>query len=362
MKESQLQGTGWPADGWWRMARLRRHIGGGAALALTIISLGCGGIDPYDGQLDVYVDASQCAMPRSCNKRYEIFVLREGCVYAWATKTSDGSQLDLEPLDMEEGTVQVLASCGTESCVRCWGAKGFSQEPGVSLALKPELSCAISQVVTTPYTECGPTKGAYCDGNRKVTCVNGRPHVETCPLGCSAGACGGECTKEGAYCDGNRRVTCANGQTHVETCPLGCSAGVCNACAKTTTFYRDMDGDTYGDANTAFDACLQPPNYVTSNTDCDDFDKNAYPGQARFFTTPTLGKKNFDYDCNNIEEQERTEKEKPCITVLPQNTCTGGGWSGSVPACGQNGTDITCMREFIFLCISTPVLATQACR
>lgn len=289
----------------------------------TILSIGCSDVEPPDGTVEVYVDSTQCSLPSTCNKRFGLFVLRGGCVYAWATKTGDGGQLDLSPFDLEKATIQVLATCGTESCVRCWGSGSFEQERRIELALKPVASCTIAQAVTTPCTECGPTEGAYCDGNRRVTCVEG--------------------------------------QTRIETCPEGCSAGACGACTK-ITYYKDIDGDTYGDAQATVEACMPPPNYVVSSTDCDDADRDAYPTQTGFFTEPTLSKKNYDYDCNGIEEQERTQSERNCIYVFSNNTCTGGGWRGSVPACGQTGTDVTCTRVLGIFCISTPGPGTQACR
>ncbi|WP_146819056.1 MopE-related protein, partial [Flavobacterium noncentrifugens] len=43
------------------------------------------------------------------------------------------------------------------------------------------------------------------------------------------------------------------------------------------TYYRDADGDTFGDALVSTTSCTgQPAGYVTNNTDCDDTDNNSH--------------------------------------------------------------------------------------
>ncbi len=46
----------------------------------------------------------------------------------------------------------------------------------------------------------------------------------------------------------------------------------------TTTYYRDADGDGFGDAATSEEACEKPTGYVPNANDCDDTNIESYPG------------------------------------------------------------------------------------
>ncbi|WP_426748872.1 MopE-related protein [Myxococcus faecalis] len=63
--------------------------------------------------------------------------------------------------------------------------------------------------------------------------------------------------------------------------------GVDNNCAggvdeglTTQTWYRDVDGDGYGDANNATQYCRQPSGYVSNASDCHDANPNIRPGAS----------------------------------------------------------------------------------
>ncbi len=59
-----------------------------------------------------------------------------------------------------------------------------------------------------------------------------------------------------------------------EDCDSGIDEGV------ETTYYRDADRDTYGDASDTTDACSAPTGYVSDATDCDDGDDEVSPGAS----------------------------------------------------------------------------------
>ena len=50
----------------------------------------------------------------------------------------------------------------------------------------------------------------------------------------------------------------------------------------TTTYFADLDGDGFGDANSLVEACFEDVNLSSNSDDCDDLSSTAYPGTAEF--------------------------------------------------------------------------------
>jgi hypothetical protein len=199
--------------------------------------------------------------------------------------------------------------CGTQFCNTSTQKGGFVCDKGghcgLSLTDCTDYSC--SSATGTCGTSCS-TQGDclptdYCDG-ASSQCRPKRGNGVSCagPSECKSGFC-----DDTVCCDtdcsptlvpgGNCNLTAAKAGT------CSCSACGTGPCA---VYYRDADSDGYGDPATTKVACASgpaPTGYVTNSADCDDGDARVNPAQTGYFSSPSIGKGTFDYNCDGSLEK-----------------------------------------------------------
>src|SRR5688572_2931682 len=140
-----------------------------------------------------------------------------------------------------------------------------------------------------------PTSNFYRDsdsdtfGNPSVT----RTACNLAQAGAGYVANNGDCNDSSAAINPNATETC-NGIDD------NCAGGIDNG-LPTSTFYRDADGDTFGSSTTTKSACslaVAGAGYVTNGTDCDDADRNIYPG------APEICQNGKDDNCNAVVDTD----------------------------------------------------------
>ena len=127
------------------------------------------------------------------------------------------------------------------------------------------------------------------------------------------------------------------------------------------TFYRDSDGDGFGDPEDSMQACSQPNGYVSDNTDCGPQDADARPNQGNFFDHAIMGARRngvqpYDYNCDSNQQLEAG------FMVNCGSFSCSSGWSGAVPACGDSGNFVFCLRVAMMCGAGPATPDTQRCR
>lgn len=121
-------------------------------------------------------------------------------------------------------------------------------------------------------------------------------------------------------------------------------------------FYRDGDGDGFGDPSDSVFVCSPPADYIRTGGDCDDSDPDAHPGQTMWFNVPRMSG-GFDYDCDGSETLQRPDVGLcPDTSVDPPIPGTVG-WRFEVAPCGA----FRPWKNNAAVCGTTSEL-TQGCR
>ncbi|MFY2562684.1 MopE-related protein [Corallococcus terminator] len=97
-----------------------------------------------------------------------------------------------------------------------------------------------------------------------------------------------------------------------------------------STFYRDADGDGYGNAGVPTQACSQPAGYVTNTTDCNDTNAGVRPGASEVCD-------GADNNCNGSADEGLTLQ----MWYRDADEDGFGDYYAPYPSCGQPAGYVT---------------------
>ncbi|MCC7538535.1 MAG: hypothetical protein IT379_20090, partial [Deltaproteobacteria bacterium] len=284
------------------------------------------------------------------------------------------------PLD--EGTPCTLTAGGAGTCrsgtCATGGCGNGAPDPGEQCDDGDTMDgdgcdndCTYSCTTTADCDDGNPCNGMESCFEASHSCIVGRPPDCADANACTADACSpampGGCTHVPVDADGD-----GASPTSLGACGTDCddtsaaihpgATEVCNGVDDdcdgmiddvSRTCERDMDGDRFADETMTMTACECPAGWIEPNPrdppDCADWRADVYPGAEAFHDTyycdspsVTSCPQSYDYDCNNFEQPENATVSTGC--VVSGVGCAGGGWEGGVPACGTDGTQISCLR------------------
>ena len=228
--------------------------------------------------------------------------------------------------------------------------RGICKQGKQTCGSNRQWGACVGQVL--PRTETCNNIDDDCDGfvdesyaQQGQACKTGKPGL------CSTGFYA--CTKG--------KITCPQSfQPRVEICngtDDNCNGQIDEGAAQ-YTFYRDADGDGYGDPKVTKKACVAPLGYVNNNKDCYDNNQFARPGQFAFFSNHR-GDGSFDYNCDGKQSKRFTT---PGSCKNCQSAVIDIGFLNPNPACGQSGKWVDKCRFDVGACYPITIPKNQECR
>ena len=189
----------------------------------------------------------------------------------------------------------------------------------------------------------GQNAGPYCTTNQTwlVTCTAGSDGcldatVKSCtPKSCLVSGTTPACTScvdtppapSTVNCGMNGTGTLCNGSAYNVPGTFCASGKSCVDDECVTTWWRDNDGDGYGDPAVSVQAATQPSGYVADSTDCDDSDAQVHPS-----ATETCDGK--DDDCDG-------QTDEGSMLCTDSNSCTSDVCNGASGCSHSNVADGT---------------------
>lgn len=246
--------------------------------------------------------------------------------------------------------LEIKVSGANASCDGCLiGAScvpSGTQQPGNACRMcEPSVSSTDFSPVGAGTT-CGAS-GRACAGASTCdsfgTCQE-RPALDGTPCD------DGQFCSEQSHCNGGACVATALRECgDLSICDEardGCACSACRgangACTLPRVWYRDADGDGFGDPSSGETSCQQPAGFIAGPaTDCCDADANAKPGQTGFFSSVNRCN-NWDYDCNvatSFKLSGCTPGSSTRCGCLDTASCTPGscGTPQNVQSCQASG-------------------------
>jgi len=146
-------------------------------------------------------------------------------------------------------------------------------------------------------------------GDRCFDITTDPAHCGTCDRACTSAAHGAP-----SCADGKCTLSCEKGFSDCDQNPV-------NGCEPLTTYYQDLDNDGVG-GGTALETCFKPNGYAGLGGDCNDGNRDVFPGQMAWFSNPyttASGKTSYDYNCDGVEQF----REVSCSAVACTDATNG---------------------------------------